>query len=94
MPPFQTSVMVASKHHVLGGPKYTKTLSKANGVVKAYMRGLVMAKDEGRQQTKLMRAEQSTGALKSPLALCPVCQLGPLLIRLDSEQPLLEQLSS
>lgn len=28
-------------------PNTTKALSKANGVVKAYMRGLVMAKDEG-----------------------------------------------
>lgn len=48
----------------------------------------VMAKDEGRQQAKLMRAQQSTEALKKPLALCLVCQLGPLLIRLDREQPL------
>lgn len=80
--------MVAIKLHVVGGPKYHRLSVRANGIVKACMRGLVavMAKDEGKQQTKLMRAEQSTEALKKPLALCLVCQLGPLLSRLDSEQ--------
>lgn len=66
--------MVASKHHILGGPKYHRLSVRANGAVEACLKGLVaaMAKDEGRQQTKLVRAEQSTEALKKPLALCLV----------------------
>lgn len=52
----------------------TQRLSKGKWYCKGLYEGTraVMAKDEERQQTKLMRAEQSTEALKKPLALCLV----------------------